>query len=152
MGTWLWMVLDQSFLGNVQSDGLATIIMWIIFVFLFLWIVGIIWVCKDVNARTNSLFFQIVSILFVALLTPVLGLPLYLSIRPVGYKRDKMPWREASATKLILCQNCQEFNPKEYTYCISCGHELKITCKECGHQYPHSYHYCNVCGAPNIEI
>ena len=118
----------------------------------FLRVVAIIWVTKDIINRTNSFSLQVISILFVTFLTPLVGLPLYLLIRPVSYKRDNIPRREACASNLVPCFNCNTLNPKEYSCCVVCGERLKIKCKECGNQYAHSFGYCNVCGAPNIEL
>jgi hypothetical protein len=92
-----------------------------------------------------------VSILLVTFLTPLIGLPLYLIIRPVYHKKDALPWRESCALNLITCVNCHTLNPKEYSCCISCGEKLQVECKECSRSYPHVYAYCPQCGAPNIE-
>ena len=142
--TWNWSSL-------FQSNGLWTIVNVILFVFIFLWIISIIWVAKDILARTQNSGLQTLSILLVTFLTPILGLPLYFVIRPVYYKKDLIPRRESCALNLIACAYCSTLNPKEYECCISCGEKLKISCKECGHQYPHAYAYCPICGAPNIE-
>ncbi|HCB52199.1 TPA: hypothetical protein DEP21_06645 [Patescibacteria group bacterium] len=87
----------------------------------------------------------------VTILSPVIGLPIYLVIRPVGYKRDRLPWREAAVMNLVVCYNCGTLNPKDHECCLACGETLKIKCKQCNKNYPHSYGYCSHCGAPNIE-
>jgi RNA polymerase subunit RPABC4/transcription elongation factor Spt4 len=118
---------------------------------IFLRIISIIRTARDINTRTNNSFVQIISILLVTLLTPIIWLPLYLIMRPVYFKKDKIPRREANATNLVVCYNCKTLNPKEYNCCINCWEHLKVKCKECEGKYPHDYHYCNQCGAPNIE-
>lgn len=117
----------------------------------FLWIVAIIRVTKDIINRTNSFSLQVISVLLVTFLTPLVGLPIYFLVRPISLKTDRIPWREACASNLVACYNCQTLNPKEYVCCISCGERLKIKCKECGNTYAHSFAYCNNCGAPNID-
>ncbi len=120
--------------------------------FIFLWIICIIRVGKDIWSRTNNILLQIVSIVLVTIFSPLIGLPLYIIIRPVSYKKDNIPWRESCALNMISCYNCGTFNPKEYDCCIKCWEKLKIKCKQCGQQYPHSYQYCSKCWAPNIEF
>lgn len=131
-----------------EFDKLYMII--IIFV-LFLWLICIIWVAKDISARTNNHFLQIISILFVTFFTPIIGLPIYWAIRPIWYKKDKTLWREACMTNTIRCNACGMLNSNEYKCCIQCGKKLTIKCKECGKEYSHDYWYCPYCGAPNIN-
>ena len=135
----------------LASPSLGTIFQIVFLVLIALWILGIIWVAKDILSRTNNSGLQMVSILLVTFLTPLVGLPLYFIIRPVYYKKDALPRRESCALNLITCVNCRTLNPKEYSCCISCGEKLQVVCKECSQSYPHVYAYCPMCGAPNIE-
>lgn len=151
----LWYMVDSSkfdlsFLTTTY--GIENIALWIIAFLIFLWLISIIWVAKDISARTNSTLLQIVSILLVTLLTPIIWLPLYKIIKPVWYKKDTIPRREACITNTVTCYNCKSINPKEYACCINCWEKLKTTCKQCGKEFPHIYHYCSCCWAPNIEI
>lgn len=131
------------------SESLSTSI---IIILIFLRIISIIRTAKDISARTNSHLLQIICILLVTFLTPIIWLPLYHIIKPIWYKKDKMPRREACISTLTICQKCKTLNPKEYKCCINCWDKLKIKCKECNNDYPHNYHYCPKCWAPNIEI
>jgi len=139
--------LDSIF----QSNGLWSFVNFVFIFLIFLRIVSIIWTAKDIISRTNNTGLQVLSILLVTFLTPFFGLPLYFIVRPVYFKRDLIPWREASALSLVNCSNCRTLNPKEYECCITCGEKLKIVCKQCNKEYPHMYAYCPICGAPNIE-
>lgn len=47
-----------------------------------LWIFAILWVVKDASNRSDSIAFQLISVLIVVIATPFVGLPLYLLIRP----------------------------------------------------------------------
>jgi len=155
MGTWVGVVIDKSSWSFASLFGASGITLWmnIIAIFLiFLWVVAIIRVVKDIISRTNSFSLQVISILFVTFLTPLVWLPLYFLIRPLSYKSDRIPWREACASNLVPCYNCNTLNSKEYVCCIACWERLKIKCKECWNSYAHSFAYCNVCGAPNIDL
>ena len=131
-----------------SSKTIAIIIVWIV---IFFWIIAIIRTAKDISARTDSSFFHIISVLFITLLTPIIGLPLYLAIRPIWYKWDKTSWRDSCLSSSCVCQSCWTLNPKEYKNCIKCGEKLVVTCKECNKEYPNEYRYCPSCWAPNIE-
>lgn len=124
----------------------------LIFVFfIFLWIISIIRTARDIISRTNSSSLQIFSIIVVTLLSPLFGLPIYLVLRPITFKKDMQLWKDTYSLHIISCTNCQTLNPKEYECCINCGEKLKIVCKQCNKEYPHMYPYCHNCGAPNIE-
>jgi hypothetical protein len=135
---------NLSWLENIYT---AVIILCI-----FLRLISIIRVAKDISARTNNTILQIISILLVTFFSPVIGLPLYHIIKPIWYKRDKMPRREACVTNTTICHNCGVLNSKDYKCCINCWKKIIIKCKECETEYPHNYHYCPKCWWPNIEL
>jgi hypothetical protein len=118
--------------------------------FFFFWIVALIWVIKDVNARSQNLGFQFLAVVMILLFTPLLGLPLYIACRPQGWKWDKTPWRTALLASLQECGNCHTLNPVEHTCCTACGDTLKTECRECEEWYAYSYGYCPFCWAPHI--
>lgn len=60
---------------------LENIIKFIIIYFFIIWVAIIVWVIKDIRIRTNSIFFQIISVLIVLIWTPFLVF-IYLLIRP----------------------------------------------------------------------
>ena len=140
-------VLDTQS-GEENSKTMVIIIIWIL---VFFRVIAIIRTAKDISARTNSSFFHIISVLFVTVLTPIIGIPLYLAIRPIWYKRDKTSWRDSCLSSSCACQNCWTLNPKEYKNCIKCGEKITTNCKECGNEYPNQYGYCPTCWAPNIN-
>ena len=56
--------------------------------FFVIWIALIVWVIKDISIRTNNLFFQIIAVLTILLLSPF-GIFIYLLIRPRRTLYDK---------------------------------------------------------------
>ncbi len=148
------MVVDKSTRNLSTLFSASGVALWIniaaVF-FIFFWVIVVVWTTKDIINRTTSFSLQIISIVLVTFLTPIVWLPLYFLIRPLSYKKDRIPWREACASNLIPCYNCSTLNAKEYVCCIACGERLKIKCKECWNNYAHSFAYCNICGAPNID-
>lgn len=155
MDTGVGVVLDKStrsLSSLFDASGMALRINIIVIFFIFLRVIAIIWTTKDIIHRTGSFSLQVISILLVTFFTPIIWLPLYFLIRPISYKKDRIPRREACASNLVECYNCNTLNPKEYVCCIACGERLKVKCKECWNSYSHSFAYCNICGAPNIDL
>lgn len=66
--------LGSQLLPNILQIGVGYIVL--------LWIFLILWVAKDASHRSESLFFQLVAVLIIVITTPLIGLPLYLLIRP----------------------------------------------------------------------
>lgn len=82
-----WDIIPMETL--VQFNGLELIISSIIGFYIFLWILSIIRVSRDIHARTQSTILQLIAILLTTFLSPLLGLPLYITMRPVRYKPIK---------------------------------------------------------------
>lgn len=72
-----------------QFNGLEVIVSSMIGFYIFLRILSIIWVSRDIHARTQSTILQLIAILLVTFLSPLIWLPLYITMRPVRYKPIK---------------------------------------------------------------
>lgn len=118
---------------------------------IFYWIVTILWTIKDISSRTNNVIGQIAAILLVGVLSPFIGLPLYLLLRPIKYKWDRIGWRESMAVQTATCPSCGMKNPLHHEFCTNCAQKMLIDCKECKAPYHWIYDYCPQCGAPNVE-
>lgn len=124
------------------------------FLFLFIaiiWILVVIWVLRDSIARSNSSFYQFISVLLVVLLTPIIWLPIYLAFRPLVYKRERRMWREALELNICECPHCWALNKDCTRMCVRCWECLHTECKECHKEYFWTYSYCPECWAPNLE-
>lgn len=135
----------------IETNGPWFIIKIIGIFLIFLRIISIIWVAKDISNRTNKTFVQIVCILLVTVLSPIIGLPLYIIMRPVFYKKDMIPRREATALQITSCYNCHTLNKQENEYCTHCGEPLMVTCKKCGHKCCYHHNHCEKCWWPNFD-
>lgn len=120
-------------------------------------IVGILWLLclnravKDAIARSDNGWFIFITVLLIIFLTPVFGLPVYISIRPIGYKRDKTPRRDMIELSWVLCGNCWALQSITHQCCTKCWETLVQVCRECSQKHSSSFDYCDVCWAPNIE-
>ena len=72
-----------------QFNGLEVVLSSVIGFYIFLWILSIIRVSRDIHARTQNTALQLIAILLVTFLSPLLGLPLYITMRPVRYNPIK---------------------------------------------------------------
>lgn len=72
-----------------QFNWLEIILSSIIGFYIFLWILSIIRVSRDIHARTQSTILQLIAILLVTFLSPLIGIPLYITMRPVRYQPTK---------------------------------------------------------------
>lgn len=115
-----------------------------------IWVLTIIWVIRDAMARSESLAFQLFAALLVTLLSPVVGLPLYLAFRPLVYKWERGYWREAMTQGIVPCPHCGSLVDDQHKACVFCGEYLQAECKECQHTYYRGYRYCSQCGTPNL--
>ena len=150
----VWTIINSSSWDLnylIQTNGTWFITKAIVILFVFLRIIAIIRVAKDISARTQNTFSQIMCILLVTILSPILGLPLYVILRPIHYKRDKIPRREAQAMTLLPCYNCSALNLQDNHYCTNCGEPLKLKCKKCGHSCSYNHTYCEKCWWPNFD-
>ncbi len=84
------------------------------------WLLCMIWVLRDATARSESVVYQLFSALIVVLLSPVIGLPLYLAFRPLTYKWERGFWREALEQKLVMCPHCEGLNSVKHKMCSWC--------------------------------
>lgn len=130
-----------------QNPLIAVIVVLVV----FYWILAILWTIKDISSRTNNLLGQILSILLVGIWTPFIWLPIYLLLRPLSYKWERISWRESLAVQTAICPACGMKNPLHHDFCVTCGQKMVIMCKECKAPYHRIYDYCPQCGAPNVD-
>lgn len=142
---WIFDTLSSSLLEN-------SVRLWVAVVVFFFWICALIRTIKDANARSYSFWFVLLSAFIVILLTPVLWIPLYVAIRPQGWKWDKIWWRNVAFLQMHMCENCWSDNLVTNKCCVNCGEPLQTTCRECQNEYSVSYNYCPECGAPRLEM
>lgn len=144
-----WSTTIQTLGLLISDDNLtAVIINLLLGALLFFRIVGIIRTAKDSYARTESTFKQFWSIILVTIAWPLVGIPLYLALRPSRYREKDISLKESTSA---TCLHCHQRNDPHHTHCVFCGEKMHIKCRECNSLYPASYAYCPDCGAPNID-
>lgn len=114
-----------------------------------IWLASVIWTVRDITDRTGNLIIQTFSVLLVVIFTPILGLPLYLLIRPRTTLAEKY-YEEAGlaeAEYVSACPNCEREVGEEFRFCPHCGHELLEECPDCGAPKDKDWKFCASCGS-----
>lgn len=114
-----------------------------------IWLASVIWTVRDITDRTGNLLIQTFSVLLVVIFTPILGLPLYLLIRPRTTLAEKY-YEEAGiaeAEYVSECPNCEAEVGEEFRFCPHCGHELLEECPACGAPKDKDWKFCASCGS-----
>ena len=113
------------------------------------WLASVIWTVRDITDRTGNLVIQTFSVLLVVVFTPILGLPLYLLIRPRTTLAERY-YEEAGlaeAEYVSACPNCETEVGEEFRFCPNCGHELLDECPDCGAPKDKDWKFCASCGS-----
>ena len=154
-GSWsiedvIWNPFTSSewFFNTILSSSIR---LWGALIIFFIWLVALIWVIKDANARSDSFRFALLAALCVIIFSPIFWILLYIAIRPQWYKRDKTPRRDSILQQTQICENCWNMNLISHEYCTNCWESLHTTCHECREKYSKNYAYCPNCWAPRIE-
>lgn len=120
-----------------------------VFTYFFIILVAIvIWVARDVVARSKSLLFQVFSILFVIVLN-LPGLLVYLIIRPQKTLVEK--YHETLEHRMLAeseetCPKCDRQLPLNFQFCPNCGEEARRHCKKCHKLVSKNWSICPYCG------
>lgn len=121
------------------------------FLFAF-WIAMGIWTFHDIRQRTRDWLVIILAVALV-LIFPLIGLLLYLMIRPKAtladvYDRaleEEALLRELEQTQ--ACHSCGVPVKDVWVYCPNCHNQLQHTCPSCGNLARNEWEICVFCGA-----
>lgn len=122
------------------------------FIFAF-WVAMGIWAFNDIRARTHDWLTIVLAVLLV-LVFPLVGLILYMMIRPKAtladvYDRaleEEALLREIEET--LSCPACGVPVKEGWVYCPTCHSQLQHTCPTCSNLVRNEWAICVFCGAP----
>lgn len=141
----------------LNTDALGNFKLIVIGYVALLWVSIIIWVTRDAFARSNSIFFQAFAIL-INIIIPVLGVLIYLIIRPAKTQMERYYERlEANVLEdekvdlekeSPICDKCLIEVCEDYVYCPNCTFQLKKLCSTvgCKKAFPTKWDICPYCG------
>lgn len=126
------------------------------FLFAF-WIAMGIWTFHDIRQRTRDWLVIILAVALV-LVFPLIGLILYMMIRPKAtladvYDRaleEEALLRELEQTQ--ACHNCGVPVKDIWVYCPNCHNQLQHSCPNCGNLVRNEWEICVYCGASQQRI
>ena len=121
------------------------------FLFAF-WIAMGIWAFHDIRQRTRDWLVIILAVMLV-LVFPLIGLILYMMIRPKAtladvYDRaleEEALLRELEQTQ--ACHSCGVPVKDVWVYCPNCHSQLQHSCATCGNLVRNEWEICVFCGA-----
>jgi hypothetical protein len=135
----------QTYIANtwvhIQWDVLLLNI-WVIYL-LVIWFGLLVWAIRDTSARGGGVFMQILAVVLILCLTPILGLPIYLLVRPRYSMYDISPDMD-----MPKCPSCDTTVETNYLYCPSCHTQIQQVCDICGGYCDPTWTICAYCGEP----
>lgn len=121
------------------------------FLFAF-WIAMGIWTFHDIRQRTRDWLVIILAVALV-LIFPLIGLILYMMIRPkatLADVYDRALEEEALLRELeqtAACHNCGVPVKEAWVYCPNCHNQLQHSCPSCGSLVRNEWEICVFCGS-----
>jgi hypothetical protein len=126
------------------------------FLFAF-WLAMGIWTFNDIRSRTRD-WLAIGLACLLVLIFPLIGLILYLMIRPketLAEVYDRALEEEALLRELEGTQTCDACGvpvKEAWVYCPNCHHQLQVNCNHCGSLVRQEWDICVYCGTPRQKV
>ena len=118
---------------------------------LALWLSIVIWVFRDIRARTRDIFAVLLALILVLAL-PFAGLLLYVLLRPreTLAEQDERSLEEEALLQETeernVCPSCHEPTQEDFLLCPNCTTRLKNRCTNCGKLMKMEWNICPYCG------
>lgn len=143
---WALLGLPSGLAGITSVVGLLALVYLVL-----LWAGSVLWVYRDVRTRSEDATTHVVA-LALAVIFPLVGLPIYFVLRPretfiEAY--DRRLEQDALLSELHAvhaCPNCRRPVQEEFSLCAYCGTPLKQPCGQCGRPLLTLWHNCPYCG------
>jgi hypothetical protein len=121
------------------------------------WIVVLDWVWLDAGERTSNKTARIIYLLLVVFFN-IFGWIMYLILRP-SQTIEQIYWADLErrylkyeTSELGDCPKCGTQLYPGYTYCPTCGLEIKQKCKSCNLYIEKNSEYCPYCGQKVAKV
>jgi hypothetical protein len=118
---------------------------------LALWLAVVVWAYRDVRARSRSTAAAVLTVLLVLLL-PVVGLVIYLLLRPretLAVAYDRALEQEALLQQIEerpICPTCARPTQPNWFLCPACHTHLRQPCPTCNSPLELHWDICPYCG------
>lgn len=133
------------------SRVLNVLLIFLSFFGLALWLSTVIWVFRDIRARTRDIFVVLLSLL-IALVLPLAGVILYLLLRPretLAEQYERSLEEEALLQEIEernVCPACHDPVEEDFLICPNCSTRLKNRCTTCQRLMKLDWNVCAYCG------
>jgi RNA polymerase subunit RPABC4/transcription elongation factor Spt4 len=114
-----------------------------------------IWTFRDIRSRSRDFLAHILATLLVLLL-PIIGLVVYLMLRPketLAEAYERSLEQEALLQAIEepeTCPGCGQRVKSDYVHCPVCHTHLKKPCANCGRALHLRWSLCPYCGTPAV--
>ena len=123
---------------------------------LVLWLASILWAYRDIRARSDDPVSHLIGVT-IATIFPIVGLPVYLILRPAetltaAYERQLE--QDTLLTELHAvnaCPNCRHPVDDDFVVCAFCSTALKQPCAHCGRPLQRLWRHCPYCATPRPQ-
>jgi hypothetical protein len=121
--------------------------------FALIWVASVLWVYRDIRSRTRDMVSQLTATA-IAVALPILGLPLYLVLRPkhtLQESYERQLEQEAMLSELhavSACPQCRRPVQDDFMVCAHCRTQLREPCGSCGRLLQHAWRNCPYCATP----
>jgi RNA polymerase subunit RPABC4/transcription elongation factor Spt4 len=115
------------------------------------WVAMGIWAFNDIRLRSRDWLAILLAVLLV-LIFPIVGLALYLMIRPkqtLAEAYDRALEEEALLREIeesMACATCGSPVKENWVYCPNCHNQLQHSCPNCGSLARNEWEICVFCG------
>jgi len=116
------------------------------------WIAMVIWTFNDIRSRSRD-WLAILLACLLTLVIPIVGLILYLMVRPkntLAEVYDRALEEEALLRDLesaSTCHHCGSSIKEEWAFCPTCHTQLQYSCDNCNELVRTEWDICAYCGA-----
>jgi RNA polymerase subunit RPABC4/transcription elongation factor Spt4 len=148
--------MSPELINNIAT--LVGVIVAMIGAFLFaFWVAMGIWTFNDIRSRSRD-WLAILLACVLVLVFPVVGLILYLMIRPkqtLAEVYDRALEEEALLRELeetLACQACGAPAKEAWVYCPNCHAQLQHSCPSCSKLVRNEWEICVFCGAQQAPV
>lgn len=124
---------------------------------LVLWVAAIVWVYRDIAARTRDPFSQTIAIILV-LVFSLPGLIVYLILRPrqtIAEQYDRQLEAEALLHEIqeqATCPSCRRRIDDDFVSCPYCRTSLRSPCEQCSKALGTTWVICPYCSSPRTPV
>lgn len=142
----------SNLLSQLWTPQMQTAFTIVVVVLVALYVLSIVWVCRDAYMRGTHWY-----IWGVVALIPLAGVVAYCLMRPPLLQLDReeqeleIALKKRQLQKYGDCANCGFPVEADFVMCPNCHQQLKNLCRSCGHALDPTWTVCPYCATPLVN-